>query len=160
MAFVESYPGGRVPVLAPISWGSDGFPALQTVNNAWGSSYTSPLSFSPTSHTGTDAFPGSSLNPQWEWNHNPDTTKFSVNNGLIFTTATVTKDLYHARNTLSHRILGPTSSGTVILNFGNMADGDRVGLAMLRDSSAWIGIRKDGSSIQISMWSGLAMTST
>lgn len=160
MAFVDSYPGGRVPVLAPISWGSDGFPVLQTVNNAWGSSYTAPLSLSPTSHTGTDAFPGSSLNPQWEWNHNPDTTKFSVNSGLTLSTATVTNDLYHARNTLSHRILGPTSSGTVILNFGNMADGDRAGLAMLRDSSAWIGIRKDGSSIKISMWSGLAMTST
>ena len=160
MAFVDSYPGGRVPVLAPISWGSDGYPALQLVNGAWGTSYTAPLTLSPTSHTGTDSFSGSSLGPEWEWNHNPDTSKFSVNNGLTLQTATVTSDLYHARNTLSHRILGPTSSGTIVLDFASMADGDRDGLAMLRDTSAWIGIRKDGSSIKISMWSGLTMTST
>jgi hypothetical protein len=28
MAFVDSYPSGRVPVLAPITWGSDGFPTV------------------------------------------------------------------------------------------------------------------------------------
>jgi beta-xylosidase len=160
MAFVDSYPGGRVPVLAPITWGSDGFPVLQTVNNAWGSSYTAPLTLQPTSHTGTDSFSGTSLSPQWEWNHNPDTSKFSVNNGLTLSTATVTNDLYHARNTLSHRILGPTSSGTVVIDFSGMADGDRAGLACLRDSSAWIGVRKDGSTVKVSMWNGLTMTSS
>lgn len=160
MAFVDSYPGGRVPALAPISWESDGFPAVTLVNNAWGSSYPAPLPLSPVSHTGTDAFAGTSLGPQWEWNHNPDTSKFSVSNGLTLSAATVTNDLYHARNTLTHRILGPTSSGTVILNFSNMADGDCTGLAMLRDSSAWIGIRKNGSSTRISMWTGLTMNST
>ena len=28
MAFLDAYPGGRIPVLAPITWGSDGFPAV------------------------------------------------------------------------------------------------------------------------------------
>lgn len=158
MAFIDSYPGGRVPALAPISWGSDGFPVLELVNNAWGVSYEAPLPLSPISHTGIDEFVGTSLSPQWEWNHNPDTSKFSVNNSLTLAAATVTDDLYHARNTLSHRILGPTSSGTIILDFANLADGDRAGLAMLRDSSAWIGVRKDGDATKISMWSGLAMT--
>lgn len=32
MAFVDSYPGGRILVLAPITWGSDGFPTLQAAN--------------------------------------------------------------------------------------------------------------------------------
>lgn len=160
MAFVDSYPGGRVPVLAPITWGSDGFPDIQLVNNAWGTSYTAPLTLSPVSHTGTDSFSGSSLGPQWEWNHNPDTSKYSVNNGLTLSTATVTSDLYHARNTLSHRILGPTSSGTILMDISSMADGDCAGFAMLRDTSAWIGIVKTGSSTKISMTSGLTMTST
>ena len=53
--------------------------------------------------TGTD--PLTSLGPQWEWNHNPDTTKFSTGpGGLTLNTATITFDLYSARNTLSHRI--------------------------------------------------------
>lgn len=158
MAFIDSYPGGRVPALAPITWGSDGFPTLSLVNNAWGATYEAPLPLHPISHTGTDSFTGPSLSPQWEWNHNPDTSKFSVSNGLTLSAATVTDDLYHARNTLSHRILGPTSSATIILNFANLRDGDRAGLAMLRDSSAWIGVRRDGSNTKISMWSGLAMT--
>ncbi|XMA17332.1 hypothetical protein WAI453_010123 [Rhynchosporium graminicola] len=157
MAFVDCYPGGRVPVLAAITWGSDGFPALQLTNNAWPSTLNAPLPLSPVSHTGTDSFSGTSLGPEWEWNHNPDTSKFTVNNGLTLRTATVTNDLYKARNSLTHRILGPTSSGTIILNFGSMADGDRAGLAMLRDTSAWIGVRKDGSTIKLSFQSGLTM---
>ncbi|KAH7354659.1 putative xylosidase/glycosyl hydrolase [Rhexocercosporidium sp. MPI-PUGE-AT-0058] len=159
MAFVDSYPGGRIPVLAPVSWGSDGFPTIQLVNNAWGTSYTAPLTLSSISHVGTDSFSGTSLSAEWEWNHNPDTTKFSVSNGLTLNTATVTSDLYHARNTLSHRILGPTSSGTIVMDVSSMADGDRAGFAMLRDTSAWIGVVKTGTATKISMTSGLTMTS-
>ncbi|WP_306214410.1 hypothetical protein [Actinoplanes sp. RD1] len=39
-----------------------------------------------------------------------------------------------------------------------MADGDRSGLAMLRDSSAWIGIRKDNGVTRASMTNGLTMS--
>jgi beta-xylosidase len=161
MAFVDSYPGGRVPVLAPITWRSDGFPSVTTVGGRWGSSYPYPLPAHPVkSRTGTDSFSGTALGPEWEWNHNPDTSKFSVNNGLSLSTATVTSDLYAARNTLTHRILGPTSSGTIFLNYENMRDGDRAGFALLRDTSAWIGVRRNGDTFRISMWSGLTMTST
>lgn len=161
MAFVDSYPGGRVPALAPITWGSDGFPTLTTVGGKWGSSYKYPLTTHTVKpHTGTDSFSGTALGPEWEWNHNPDTTKFAVNNGLTLTAATVTSDLYAARNTLTHRILGPNSSGTIILNYGNMKDGDRAGFALLRDTSAWIGVQRTGDTFRISMWSGLTMTSS
>ena len=37
MAFVDAYPGGRMPALAPITWTADGWPSVQTVNGAWGS---------------------------------------------------------------------------------------------------------------------------
>ncbi|KAJ3056984.1 hypothetical protein HK097_001928 [Rhizophlyctis rosea] len=93
------------------------------------------------SPTGTDRFSGTALSHQWEWNHNPDTTAFTVNNGLTLRTASITNDLYGARNTLTHRILGPTSSATIYLNIANMRDGDRAGLALLRDTSAWIGVQ-------------------
>ena len=36
MAFVDAYPGGRVPALAPITWSADGWPVVQTVNGALG----------------------------------------------------------------------------------------------------------------------------
>ncbi|KAF3903528.1 Beta-xylosidase [Arthrobotrys entomopaga] len=161
MAFIDSYPGGRMPVLAPITWGSDGYPTINTVNNAWGASYPYPLTKHPLKAPyGTDSFSGTSLGPEWEWNHNPDTSKFSVNNGLTLSTATVTTDLYSARNTLTHRILGPISIGTIVLEYGNMADGDRAGLAMFRDKSAWIGIVKSGSSTRISFWTGMTLSSS
>ncbi|UQU67261.1 family 43 glycosylhydrolase [Couchioplanes caeruleus] len=162
MAFTDAYPGGRMPTLAPITWSGDGWPVLQTVDGRWGASYPRPnLPWHPlTPMTGSDSFAGTTLGPQYEWNHNPDTTKVTVNNGLRLSTATVTNDLYNARNTLTRRIQGPSSTATVQLDYSAMADGDRTGLAMLRDSSAWIGIRKDGSTTRVSMTNGLTMSTS
>jgi beta-xylosidase len=161
MAFVDAFPGGRVPVLAPITWTSDGWPVLQTVNGAWGASYPRPVTTTRTvrSMIGTDTFSGTTLAPRWEWNHNPDNGRWSVGNGLRLSTATVTNDLYSARNTLTHRIQGPTSTATIVLNYGGMANGDRAGLAMLRQTSAWIGIKRDNNAARVVMTNGLTMDS-
>ncbi|KAL4800165.1 glycosyl hydrolase family 43 protein [Aspergillus venezuelensis] len=148
MSFSWNYPLGRIPVLAPITWGEDGFPALVTVDGAWGESYPYPLPQHPLpswSWTGTDSFTGDTLSPHWQWNQNPDTERFTLNNpGLTLHTASVTNDLYAARNTLTHRPYGAHPYGTVELNIANMADGDIAGLAALKDSSAWIGVVRDG----------------
>ncbi|NUP51293.1 MAG: glycosyl hydrolase 43 family protein, partial [Catenulispora sp.] len=161
MAFVDSYPGGRVPVLAPIKFDANGWPVLQTVNGAWGVSYPYPNVPAPAQQvkppTGVDTFAGTALGPEWEWNHNPDTTKFSVNNGLTLQTATVTNDLYSARNTLTHRILGPTSTATIPLDYSGMHDGDRAGLAMFRDSSAWIGVKRDNGANRLVLENNITM---
>jgi beta-xylosidase len=163
MAFVDSYPGGRVPVLAPVTWTSDGWPVLQLVNGAWGTSYTMPNLPPPprqvTPLIGIDTFDGTALKPKWEWNHNPDTTKYTVDNGLRLQTATVTDDLYSARNTLTHRIQGPASTATVVLDYSGMRDGDRTGLALLRDSSAWIGVKRDSGATRVVVVSGITMDS-
>jgi beta-xylosidase len=106
---------------------------------------------------GTDRFAGTALGPRWEWNHNPDNTRWSVNNGLRLQTATVTNDLYAARNTLTHRIQGPSSTATIELDYSAMRDGDRAGLVLLRDSSAWIGVRRDGGTNRVVMTNGLTM---
>ena len=69
MSFSWSYPAGRMPVLAPIIWGSDNFPILTTVSGRWGASYPNPLpiQYVP-SWTGTDNFRGPMLGEAWEWN--------------------------------------------------------------------------------------------
>ncbi|MFY1623223.1 family 43 glycosylhydrolase [Micromonospora sp. WMMD723] len=158
MSFVDAYPGGRVPALAPITWTADGWPQIQTVNGGWGTSYPNPLPTRPVKPlTGTDTFSGSTLGPQWEWNHNPDNSKWSVNDGLRLQTATVTNDLYSARNTVTHRIQGPTSTATVELDYSALRDGDRTGLAVLRNSSAWIGVRRDNGATRVSMTNNLTM---
>ncbi|MBQ1049006.1 family 43 glycosylhydrolase [Micromonospora sp. C51] len=160
MAFTDAYPGGRMPTLAPITWTADGWPQVQTVNGAWGVNYPNPLPLRPVKPlTGVDTFTGTTLGPQYEWNHNPDNSRWSVNNGLRLQTATVTNDLYRARNTITHRIQGPTSTGTVEIDYSTMRDGDRTGLAMLRDVSAWIGVRRDNGATRVVMTNGLNMNS-
>ncbi|MFI9816354.1 RICIN domain-containing protein [Saccharothrix variisporea] len=161
MAFVDAYPGGRMPALAPITWTADGWPVLQTVNGTWGVNYPKPNLPAPPRQVkpmvGSDTFTGPVLGPQWEWNHNPDTSKYSVSNGLKLSTASVTNDLYAARNTLTHRIQGPTSTATIELDYSTMRDGDRSGLAMLRQSSAWIGVKRDNGTTRVVMTNGLSM---
>ena len=164
LAFQDAYPGGRVPVLAPIEWGPDGFPVLQAVDNTWNVSYPFPNVPAPLytvkSPTGIDSFQGTSLGPEWEWNHNPDNTKWSVSNGLCLQTATITNDLYAARNTLTHRILGPSSTATIMLDFSSMADGDRAGLTLLRDYSGWIGVKLDSGVAEVVMVTNITMNGT
>ncbi|CAI6333658.1 unnamed protein product [Periconia digitata] len=164
MGFMDAYPGGRIPVSAPITWGSDGFPVLTKVNNGWGQTYPTPVETSKTvpGPEREDSFTSSSLSHEWEWNHNPDTSKFTVpasGGGIQLSTATVTNDLFTARNTLTHRILGPKSHGTFRFDISKMADGDRAGAALFRDVAAYIGIYKEGSSARIVMVNNLSLNS-
>ncbi|KAK4241051.1 glycosyl hydrolase [Achaetomium macrosporum] len=165
MSFTWAFPSGRLPVLAPIQFQPDGFPVLVTTANSssWGTSYPYPLPRHPlhypwTKHTynfTTLSSPSSGiLPPAFEWNHNPDTSAYTLNSssnggGLILSTASVTTDLYSARNTLTHRAHGEFPVGTLELDISGMADGDRAGLAAFRDRSAYIGVHRTGQKFEI-----------
>ncbi|THV07596.1 Arabinanase/levansucrase/invertase [Dendrothele bispora CBS 962.96] len=159
MAFTDSYPGGRVPILAPISWDDDGWPTINLPNNEWGVSYPYPLPEHP-----LPSLPGianfTSVGLEWEWNHNPDNSAWSLDDGLALNTATVTTDLYSAKNTITHRILGPKSNGTVLLDVSRMTDGDRAGISMLRDISAFIMVKQTGSTKELAMVNGVNLNAT
>lgn len=159
VAFLDSYPGGRIPVIAPLTWTEDGWPEVVRVNNEWGKTYPLPVKTDKTvpPSTGLDTFNGPSLSHEWEWNHNPDNSKWSLDNGVQLRTATVTNDLFSARNTLTHRILGPKSSATFKLDVSKMADGDRAGAVLFRDIAAYIGIHKDGNGSNLVMVNNLNM---
>ena len=154
ISFSWSYPAGRIPIMAPIEWDLDGWPSLVEVDGTWGKTYPFPA---PSSHnidwnwTGIDAFQGQILGPAWEWNFSPNTTKFAVHNGLTLYTATVTDDLYAARNTLTHRSYGANPVGTVEIDISTMVDGDRCGFATFHDQSSWIEIQRIGSAYHVSM---------
>ena len=161
VSFTWAYPLGRIPVIAPITWGSDGYPILGLTGGNWPQTLPNPLPQVATpAWTGTDSFSGTSLGPRWEWNHNPDTSKFVVNNGVTLSTATVTGDLYLARNTLTHRFQGGTPVATIVLDTTNMADGDRCGLAAFRDWTAYIGVVRTGSSYSVVMRQGMTLSPT
>jgi beta-xylosidase len=161
ISFTWAYPLGRIPVIAPITWGSDDYPILGLVAGKWNQTYPNPLPQKPMPlWTGTDSFPGIALNPRWEWNHNPDLTKVSVNNGVTLSTAAVTSDIYMARNTLTHRLQGGTPVATIVLDFSNMADGDRCGLAAFRDWTAYIGVVRSGSTYSVVMHQNMTLSTT
>lgn len=160
IGFMDAYPGGRIPVVAPFTW-EDGWPVLVTDNGEWGKTYPIPVQTDKkvSSPLGTDDFTGETLSNEWEWNHNPDNNKwrFADEGGLVLQTADVTTDLYAARNTLTHRIIGPKSTGTFRLGVGGMTDGDRAGAVLFRDRAAYIGVQKTGDDLSLVMVEGLTL---
>jgi beta-xylosidase len=161
IAFVNRFPGGRNPVLAPVTWDSQGWPNVQFTGGGWGSSYAYPLPKHPVKTvTGTETFNSTTLGPQFEWNHNPDNTKWSTGKGLTLQTATKTDDFFVARNTLSHRALGPKSVAEIELDVSGMIDGDTAGLAIFRYDAAWIGVSMSGSTKSVQMTDGVLMSSS
>jgi beta-xylosidase len=160
MAFNDAFPAGRIPVMAPLKW-VDGWPEVTLVDGKWGATYPFPNLPCGASkvkpHAAMHRFETKSLSPDWEWNHNPDNSKWSTGNGLTLQTATVTGDWYQARNTLTHRIEGPRSIGTIELDYSSMQNGDVAGLAALRDGTAWIGIKKENGNTRVVMADGITM---
>lgn len=164
IGFNDSFPAGRIPVMIPMTWGDDGWPSVELVNGDWGGSYPFPDlpcgSNKVKPWNPKDTFQGAELAPEWEWNHNPDNSKWSVGDGLVLQTVTVTDDLYAARNTLTRRIEGPASFGTIELDFSGMQDGDVAGIAALRDRSAWIGVKKTNGGARVVMTNGVDMNTS
>jgi len=161
VGFNDSFPAGRIPVMAPVTW-SEGWPSVTLVNGQWGGSYPFPdvTCRAATPRPNIDTFSEATLRPEWEWNHNPDATKWSSGDGLTLKTATVTGDLYAARNTLTRRMEGPVSIGTVELDLSSMSDGDVAGLAAFRDSSAYIGLKKASGATRVVMSSGHTLSTS
>lgn len=161
VAFMDAYPGGRIPVVAPLTWSADGWPSLVTDSRGgWGVRYPVPVVLTGSNRTltplssvlgvpHTDKFDGADLGHEWEWNHNPDRSKFRLDSknggGLVLQTATVTNDLFLARNTLTRRITGPKSRGTFRIDVSRMRDGDRAGAVLFRDRAAYIGVWKNAN---------------
>ncbi|KAM0715624.1 hypothetical protein Q7P37_009122 [Cladosporium fusiforme] len=142
LAFMDAYPGGRVPVLSPFTWNATGWPELPS-NDSFAVPNPYPVPPKPVEpYDRHETFPGPALSPQWEWNHNPDPSAyaFDPSGGLVLHTASITRDLFRAKNTLTHRIPGPSSRGTVHLDISHMLPSDRAGLALFRDNMAYLSI--------------------
>lgn len=151
MLFVDSGPFGRFPSLQPVTW-EDGWPMVGVDGRAVvtyrkpniGKTYS--VEVLPTS----DEFDKKTLGMQWGWNHNPDSTKWSLSENpgyLRLRTAKVVNILPEARNTLTQRMFAYYSDtlasiAMLKMNFGKMKDGDIAGLAIFQDPYAYIGIKK------------------
>ena len=109
-----------------------------------------PVAVLPTS----DEFATPTLGLQWAWNHNPDTTYWSLTarpGYLRLQTAKVVTDLSLARNTLTQRPFGPASSGTARLDVSAMREGDIAGLAFLQEPYGYVGVQMRAGKKQVVM---------
>ena len=139
---------GRTVTLAPITW-KDGWPMLGLEGNLGRAPRTW---LKPTINTDVkphapyernEDFNGKSLGRIWQWNHNPDDTKWSLKKGRLRLQSMPAEQLMWARNTLTQRVIGPVSITTVELYTKDMKDGDVAGLGNINVPCSWIGIVKD-----------------
>ena len=162
---------GRTVTLAPITW-EDGWPMLGLVGNLGRAPRTwlkpqievkgkeqEERDFQPHApYDRSDNFnytltshhsPLTSLKPIWQWNHNPDDSKWSLKKGRLRLQSMPAEQLMWARNTLTQRVIGPTSVATVELYVQGMKDGDVAGLGNINVPCSWIGVTKDDSRLHL-----------
>jgi beta-xylosidase len=113
------------------------------------------LFYLPTS----DEFNSKALGVQWGWNHNPDSTKWSLTQkpgSLRLMTGKQASNLREAQNTLTQRPFAkrdqtiPTIAVTK-MDVTNMKDGDIAGLAVFQDPYAFIAIKQTKGKKYIAM---------
>jgi beta-xylosidase len=144
---------GRTVTLAPVTW-KDGWPMVGLEGNlgraprTWLKPNVQSVAvpqqqakpFAP--YQRSEDFNGKTLGRVWQWNHNPDDTKWSLKNGRLRLQSMPAEQLMWARNTLTQRVIGPKSIATVELYVGGMKEGDVAGLGNINVPCSWIGIEQ------------------
>lgn len=137
-------PIGRVVNLLPVKW-VDGWPMLG-VNGKDVATYDKPdvgRRSKPTVPATSDEFDAPKLGLQWQWNHNPDNTGWSLSErkGYIRLRARVADDLKSARNTLTQRVQGPMGEGVVELDVSHLRDGNVAGFGIFEFPYAYVAVQ-------------------
>jgi len=147
---------GRVSCLLPITW-TDDWPTLGLPGNlrrapaTWIKPDTGHKQEPKPLFVRDDNFDSEKLNPLWQWNHLPIDTKWSLSerSGFLRLHSQPAADFWWARNTLTQRAVGPTSTVTVELQTDGMTNGDVAGLALLNEPYTWIGISRTGDTLTL-----------
>ncbi len=148
MLFRDSGPVGRIPYLVPTSW-VDGWPIAD------GGKAPATLNLPGEQEPGygmvtSDEFESSTFPLEWQWNHNPDNSKWKIADGkLQITTGRVDNSVFFTKNTLTQRTFGPACSGRTLVDGKNMKDGDIAGLVALQDSMGYVGLAKNNGSYSV-----------
>ena len=142
---------GRVPYLVPMAW-EDGWPVFGKAGSVPDTLDVWVEHQNLQGIVTSDEFnreEGDPLLPlEWQWNHNPDSTCWSITERpgyLRIKTGRRDTSILNARNTLTQRTFGPVSSGKVGLDISQMKEGDVAGLAAFQKNYGYVGINyQDG----------------
>jgi len=155
---------GRVVTLSPITW-VDGWPYFGLPGNLgrtpriWVKPNTGTVEKPHAPYQRNDNFSEPQLQPVWQWNHVPVDGKWSLTErpGYLRLHALAADDIWHARNTLTQRSIGPRSIPTTLLDASQLRPGDVAGLALLIQPDAWIGVERTNGGLGLVQHDGQTM---
>lgn len=144
---------GRANSLLPVSW-VEGWPIIGEVGSdgigqmVW--SGQKPVADSSIVTPATsDDFSGTNLPPQWEWNYQPRSEKWSLSERPGWLRLRAFKplerdNLFKAGNTLTQRSFRTASNEVVIkLDLSGLADGQKAGLCHFAKTSSALGVTQN-----------------
>ena len=101
----------------------------------------------------SDSFKEPELAQVWEFNHVPLKEKWSLTDrpGYFRIYAQPARGFYWARNSLTQKVAGPYSTGTVLLDLSGLEEGDFAGNGIMGRMIYQFGIRKKNNSFWLEM---------
>ena len=152
--FQGTEPLGRVVHLQPAHW-KDDWPVIGVdidMNGIGEPVYTwkKPtinVESKPCLPQTNDNFSGTKLGLQWQFNHNPDNERWSLNarKGWLTIHASKAEKLNDARNMITQKCMGYISEATTLIDFSKLAEGQRAGILAMGNIHCGAGvIRQNG----------------
>lgn len=157
IAFKSTGHFGRVAHLNPVRWGEDDWPVFGNEGQPVDAAKKPALPVAPLAHPQrADDFGGPDLAPQWQWNHNPLASAWSLTArpGWLRLAGQPAESLQFARNTLTQKLWGPAGTVTVKLDVSALRTGQRAGLAFMSGKTfAPVGVVADEDGAKRVYWS-------
>jgi beta-xylosidase len=93
-----------------------------------------------------DDFDVPTLGLQWQFNHNPDNTAWSLSekSGNLCMKALYGESFLRAKNTLTQKIMGTSGEAVVALDVSKMAEGQKAGLCSFGELYGLVGVQRTG----------------
>lgn len=144
---------GRVVHLQPAYW-HDGWPVIGVdidrngigePVHVWKKPATGKISAIHAPQSGDD-FNAPTLGLQWQFNHNPDNTAWSLSEkpGYLCLHALKSESFLRAKNTLTQKTMGTSGEATVEFDVGRMVEGQKAGLCSFGSLYGLAGVYRTG----------------
>jgi beta-xylosidase len=175
MGFLDMGALGRIPHLVPVNW-MDGWPVLGDWANG-NLTLPKPLTSAKKEVFATsDDFTSNTLGLQWQFNHNPDLSKYSLTQRKGWLRMHATQPVLFSmrsdvspgssidvspeapflmvRNVLTQRLFGPRCEITAKVDVSHLKTDDKAGLALLNIPYATLTISRQGKRLTLQQTKG------
>lgn len=144
---------GRVPVLMPVYWkegqpvfGDNGKVPSKICITSNRPHYTYEALYTSDDFSYRPEPDGSfRLKKQWQWNHEPEAALWTIlkDGGLRITTGKLSTNVTHAVNTLTQRLMLPSSNVEVTVDARGLQEGDYAGLCALQGCYGMLAVTRE-----------------